>query len=590
MTQLFTSMMAARRSTLVLAALVAGSLVPTALAPTFAFAGAPSTLLYEGILTTATGGAAPAGAYDVTFSLYASETAQVAFYTETAKVTVASGRLTHTLGGKAPLNVAALGAASEVWVGVTVGVNPEQTRRKLHSVAYALHAQQAQTALGLSCTGCVKASSVKWDSDLDLAGNSIKAQQITAKSLTAQQVVAQEFVGDGSKLTGIKIPSGTCPSGQYVTGIDQSGNLICKSAGATGGALSQISNGTLSNQFTESWSAPTKNLPIPDNTGIDAVSSVAVPSVGTAEKLSVSIDLTNTNLSKLAIYILPPDDKKTGYTVCDPCGTDDKTKTFKQTFSGKLQSGDLSDWVGKNPKGLWNLKVTDNAFCLPQLPNNGDICDVKTGTDGVIKDWSVGLSTTSNQNVLVAGRLVAQAGVQVGASSAPCVTKLAGTLRYLDGLGLQVCDGKAWSSAVNDKVIHFVGTCSSSGSSSTRTFCLDKTLVNTAQDYVTITTTNSGSANDFNVGRVLFKKKGYYRVTWNQRGHGYDAYTWLYRSGTQIHYSYQRLYGSTSTYHAQTGSRIFFFDVNNYFNIKFNSNYNAWYANDTTLEVEFIGL
>ncbi len=79
-------------------------------------------------------------------------------------------------------------------------------------------------------------------------------------------------------------------------------------------------------------------------------------------------------------------------------------------------------------------------------------------------------------------------------------------------------------------------------------------------------------------------------MTWNQRGHGYDAYTWLYRSGTQIHYSYQRLYGSTSTYHAQTGSRIFFFDVNNYFNIKFNSNYNAWYANDTTLEVEFIGL
>lgn len=558
-----------------------------AVAPMNAHAGAPSTLLYEGVLTTTGGAAAPDGSYSVTFSLYATKTAQVAFYSETAKVAVASGRLSHTIGETKPLNITTFAAASEIWVGVEVGANPQQTRRRLHSVAYALHATQAQTALGLACTGCVKASSLKWDSDLDLAGNSIKAQQVTAKSLTAQQVVAQEFIGDGSKLTGIKIPSGSCPSGQFVTGIDQSGNLVCKQGGTSGGALAQVSNGALSNQFTESWSAPTKNLPIPDNTGIDAVSNITVPSVGNAEKLSVSIELTNTNLSKLSIVLLPPNDKKTGYVVCDPCGTSDKVKTYKASFTGKLQSGDLGAWVGKNPKGLWNLKVKDNSFCLPQLPNNTGICDVKKGTDGVIKDWSVGLVTTSNQDVLVAGQLVAQAGVQVGASSAPCVAKRKGLLRYIDGQGLQVCDGKAWSSAVGGKVIHYVGTCTSNGSSGTRTFCLNKVLANTAQDYVKVTTNNSGSASDFNTGRVLFKKKGYYRITWNLRSRG-NQQVWLYKSGSQIHYNYHQQY--SSYYSAMSGSRIIWFDVNNYFNIKFYSQYNAWYANDTTLEVEFLGL
>ncbi|MCO4760634.1 MAG: hypothetical protein KC502_03975 [Myxococcales bacterium] len=552
-----------------------------------AYAGAPSTLLYEGALTTATGAAAPSGNYNITFKLYATEAGQTPFYTEAAKVAVAGGRLSHTLGASTALNLQTLAGASQVWVGVTVGNNKEQKRRQLHSVAYALHAKQAELALGLACTGCVKASSLKWDSNIDLAGNSIKAQQLTAKNVTSQTVVAQEFIGDGSKLTGIKTPAGSCPSGQFVTGIDQGGNLVCKASGVSGGALAQVSNGALSNEFSEVFNAPTKNIPIPDNTGLDALSTIKMPSVGTAQKLTLKIELTNSDLSNLSIVLLPPNDKKVGYVVCDPCGPNDSVKTFSKSYSAKLHKGDLSVWAGKNPQGFWNLKVKDTALCAINKQGNQALCDAKKSTDGLLKNWSLSVNTVSNTDVLVAGTLVAQGGVQVGATSAPCTAKRKGALRYLDGDGLQVCNGTSWSSAVGSKVIHFLGTCTSSGSSSTRTFCLNKTLANTASAYLTVSKTNSGSATDFNTGRVVFKKKGYYRVTFNQRSRG-SMQAWMYKNGSQIQYFYHQNY--SSYYGSMSHSRIIWFDVNNYFNIKFYSNYNAWYANDTTLEVEFLGL
>ncbi len=554
--------------------------------PTVASAGAPQTLLFEGALAAATGGPVVDGKYNMTFKLYASQNAQVAFWTEQASLQVTSGRVSYALGSTTPVNATAMAGASQVWLGVAIGLDPELPRRQLHSVAYALHAKQADIALGLACTGCVKASSLKWDSDLDLSGNSLKAKQVTASTVNAQQIVAQQYVGDGSKLTGIKIPSGSCPSGQYVTGIDQSGNLICKEAqGTTGGALEQVSNGALTNQFTKLLTAPKKNVPIPDNTGIDALSNISVPDVGSAKKVTVTIEMTNTDLSNVSVLLLPPNDKKVGYAVCDPCGVE-KDKAFKKAYTGQLKVGDLGAWIGKNPKGLWNLKVKDTSFCLPQVPGNAGICDVKNSTDGVVKDWSIGIDTVSAKDVKVNGVLVAQAGIQVGASSAPCTDDRKGTLRYLDGSGLQVCDGKAWTSAVGGKVIHYLGTCTSNGSSSTRTFCLNKTLANTAQDYLTVTTTNTGTSSSFNVGRVLFKKKGYYRVTWHQRSRG-NLQAWLYKNGSQVHYQYDQSY--SSYYGSMSGSRIMYFDVNNYFNIRFYSQYNAWYANDSTLEIEYLG-
>ena len=546
-------------------------------------AAAPQTMVFEAAMTSAAGTPVVDGTYDLTFKLYVAQTSNVAFWTETAKVAVKGGRASHVLGSVSKLSGATFAAASEVWLGVSIGLDPELPRRQLQSVPFAM---VAQTANGLSCTGCVASTSIKWTGDLDLQGNSIKVQNVTAKGINAQQVAAQAFIGDGSLLTGIKIPSGKCPSGQMVTGIDASGNLICAQAAVSGGALEQVSNGALSNQFQEVLSAPKKNVPIPDNTGIDALSNITVPDVGTTTSLKVAVDLENTDLSTLSVTLLPPDDKKTGYVVCDPCGAVN-TKSYVKTFSGKLQSGDLSAWVGKNPKGLWNLKVKDTSFCLPQLKGNDKLCDVKNGTDGALKDWSITVANISKTDVLVQGVLQAQAGVKVGASSAPCIAKRAGMLRYIAGLGLQLCDGAKWD-LVNKKrkPIHYVGSCNTNGSSSTRNFCLSKTLVNTAQDYLTVNTTNSGSSTSWNTGRVTIKKAGLYRVSWQQRSRG-STQAWLYVNQKQQMYSYQQNY--SSYYGFNSGSRTIQLKVGDYINLRYYSNYNAWFNDGSSLEVEFLG-
>ena len=54
------------------------------------------------------------------------------------------------------------------------------------------------------------------------------------------------------------------------------------------------------------------------------------------------------------------------------------------------------------------------------------------------------MKTISQKDVAVTGQLVAYAGIQLGGSSAPCTSKRAGSLRYLVGDGLALCNGSSW--------------------------------------------------------------------------------------------------------------------------------------------------
>lgn len=557
-----------------------------------ALAASPKTMLIEGYVHTGAG-PAPDGEYELTFSLYGAQAAATPFWQEQAvKVQVKAGHFAYAIGSGKAIDAALLGNAAEVWVGLQVGQDPELPRSMVHATAFALRAAVADVAVGLSCTGCVSAASLKWDADIDLAGQSIKATQVTAKTINASSVVAQEFIGDGSKLSGIALPSGSCPNGQAVTGINADGSLACKklTADTPTGSLQAVSGGTLTNEFVNLESAPTKKVPIPDNTGLDALSTITFPDVGIAKSLSVTLDIESSDLSQVAIILLPPDDKKDGYTVCDPCGKAGE-KVLKTTLPvpTALKTGSLEQWIGQNPKGLWNLKVKDTGFCIPQLPGNNLICDVNKGTDGWIHDWSINVTTVSATDVAVKGQLYAWGGVRVGASGAPCTAKISGSLRYTDATGLQLCDGQAWGPLVPKKagVIYYSGTCTSNASSSTYAFCLNKQLANTADEYLTVTTTGYG-ANDFNTGRVLAKKPGFYRFSFNRRGRGSSCQWWMYKSGTQIGYGYQSD-SYTTVYMNDSASRIVEMKANDYFNLKFNCNNTAWYANDTTLDVEYLG-
>ncbi len=371
-------------------------------------AAVPSTMLYDGFLRSSTGGPAADGDYTLAFSLYESATAKTPYWQEQGvKLTIKGGQFTHVLGNATPLAAATVAGKAQAWLGITIGTDPELSRQQLHSAPFAL---QAAIAQGLTCTACVPVSAMKFDDNLDLGTFGIKAKTVAATTITAATVQAQSFIGDGSKLTGIKVPSGACASGKVVTGINADGTLKCATTAASlpKDGLDEISNGVLKNQFVETFDMPAgdKGKAIPDATGVDLVSTISIPNIGTTESFfKVTVDLRNSDLSTLSMVLLPPDDKKTGITLCDPCGKKNE-KVLKTAFPTPqaVKTGDLKQWVGKNPAGTWNLKITDAQFCVPQLDKVN--CNVTNVTDGVLNFWQISTQILSSGKVQVTGDII----------------------------------------------------------------------------------------------------------------------------------------------------------------------------------------
>ncbi len=467
-----------RRRALRAFAVTSGLAASLALAPA-ASAAVPTTTSVEGALTSAGGGAAADGSYDVIFSIYDGKTATSAAWSEgPVKVAVKGGRFSHRLGSSKALSASALSKLKAPWLGVKIGADPELPRQPVDAVSYALVADTlactgcisaSQVANGgisaakvgfnyagsstkggpasdLACTGCVSSKEMKFDGDIDLGGNSLKAKNGTfTGDVAAGTVTATSFAGDGSKLTGIKIPTGECKTaGEVVKGINADGSLKCVKAmdpaSLPKDGIDEISNGLIHNQFVDTITADKKGIPIPDNQGSEGVSNLTFPDIGQAQAFELSVHVENTDLSTVAVTVLPPNDKKVGYTLCDPCGSKD-SKILKKTWSPKAKpkSGDLGYWIGKNPKGLWNLKVKDTSFCIVQAPGNAKYCDTTKKQDGWIADWSIKLQTLSNQKVGVKGNLV------LASSTAPCDKFAIGAVKYSAALGrVQVCDGNQW--------------------------------------------------------------------------------------------------------------------------------------------------
>ncbi|MCB9738430.1 MAG: hypothetical protein H6747_04115 [Deltaproteobacteria bacterium] len=445
-------------------------MLPTALAAPVA-AAVPTTTAVEGVLTASGGVPASDGTYEFTFALYAAASGGTALWSEgPLSVKVASGRFHVVLGNKTPLSGATLAAAGERWLGIQVGSDPELPRSALTATPYALAAATASAvnctgcitadqigngaiaaaklgfnfagsttkggpALDLACTGCVSASEMLFDGDIDLGGNSFKAKNGTfSGDVVAKSVTATSFLGDGSKLTGIPTPTGSCPKGQAMKGIAADGTLLCQDiAGALpADGLDEISNGLLANQFVDTVETSDKAMAIPDNTGNDAVANLDFPDIGTAQTFELAVNVANTDLSTVSIKVLPPDDKKTGWTLCDPCGAKD-AKTFEKTFSvdAMPKSGNPGDWIGQNPKGLWTLKVLDTSYCIVQAPGNAALCDTEKKTDGSIINWSIKIQTLSNKKVAAKGIFQATNGLQLQVADKAPVTCSAATLGYI---------------------------------------------------------------------------------------------------------------------------------------------------------------
>jgi len=400
-----------------------------------ALAAVPSALHVEGFLSSGGGGPIADGKYDLKLGLHDAANGGNTLWSDTfSQVEVTNGHFAVVLGTSKALPPTILAKSDKAWLSVKVGNEPELTRL---AVAGRPHAMVSAVAEDLACTGCVNVAALKIDGDLDIGGNALKAAKVVVGDVKASTVSAQSLVGDGSKLSGVQVPAGTCAQGKAVGGVAGDGKLICvdMKLSLPKDGIGTVSNGLLTNQFDDVISSTKTPVAIPDNNPIGTSDEIQVPDIGIAQKLTVSIDISNSNLKSVNVLLYDPANAK--YTLWDKSGAGGKlVKTFPTP--DKTLDGDLTSWTGKNPKGTWRLRVIDSAF-------------LNNASDGAINKWSVNIQTLSNQKIQVKGTALVDSHVKLGGSiklgnsNVACDAASAGSLRF-NGSEPQWCDGNGWTS------------------------------------------------------------------------------------------------------------------------------------------------
>ncbi len=596
-------------------------------------AAVPKTLTLEGVLTSTGGGAAADGVYDMTFGLYAAASGGSATWSEgPIPVAIKGGRFSVALGKVKPLSPTTLNKMSAAWLGVKVANDPELPRTQLRSVAYTLLAEAARSlsctgcvgggaigkgavgadkvgfpyagaktkggpatvALDLQCTGCVGVSELKIDKDLDLGGNALKA-----KAVAAATVSATTFQGDGSKLTGIKIPSGECKAaGEVVKGINPDGTLKCVKAmdpkALPADGIDEISNFLIHNQF-QNTDCIAKAVPIKDNNPVGVSSELTFGDYGLSQKLDVLIDLKNSDLKFVVVKLWDPANVE--YLLWDKSSAGNSLSAVWPS-KNKVLKGDLTKWVGKNPKGKWRIQVIDTKFL-----NNGN--------DGAVNKFCINIQTLSNKKVKIQGNLLVKdqlkgvtndtvtvaGGIKLGKGNSPCDSAHYGTLRFDPTWGTQVCTRNTdksnkityeWYAARSRPIIWSGGCKQHNRKTGWHTYCLNGVDINTAGDYFSV----NGN------GTITFKKSGYYRANlWA------DGYTSSYRqtrfmkNGGQYIYSHHYL--PHTGWNASRGDQIWPFKKGDTFYISIhqssgNNSHYGWHSwnsagSHSRFQMEFVG-
>ena len=445
----------------------------------------PETLAVQGALMAPGGGAVVDGSYTLKFALYGEQAGGVAVWTEgPLNVSVVGGRFSLALGTLQPLPAKTVAGLAVAWLGITIAGAPELPRAALHSVAFALQAVTsaglscsgcvtaeqlapgaitadkmaftwagaktkggpATAALDLQCTGCVSLAELKLDGDLDLGGNGLKAKSVSAATISGQTISANSFVGDGSKLSGIKSPAGTCPGkDEVMRGIKADGSLICVAvqAGLPPDGIDEVSNGLIYNQFVDVYASKGTPVAINDNDPTGVGDELLVPDVGLAQGLEVTLDVSNSDLSKLKIELFDPNN--VGYTLWDGNGPGKSLKTVFPAPS-KLVKGDLGTWNGKNPMGKWRIRAIDTAF-------------LNNAKDGAINSWSLRVQTLSSKKIQIKGDVYVDGTVHAAGLDAKGSFEATGGLVVQKGAVEPVkCDvsqeGRLW---FNTKTKRFFG-------------------------------------------------------------------------------------------------------------------------------------
>jgi subtilisin-like proprotein convertase family protein len=139
-------------------------------------------------------------------------------------------------------------------------------------------------------------------------------------------------------------------------------------------------------------------IDIPDNFPPGVEDTITVGDYGNATSFSVSVNLTNSDISAVRVDLNAPDGSV--YFLYDEGSTGTSLITTFPSPTAPV-SGDLSTWIGRNPVGEWMLTVHDNGF----LDNT---------TDGQLLSWSIDFDTFTDPNVQVLSRLEVSGNLDVG--------------------------------------------------------------------------------------------------------------------------------------------------------------------------------
>ncbi|MBM4344497.1 MAG: proprotein convertase P-domain-containing protein [Deltaproteobacteria bacterium] len=407
-----------------------------------AAAAVPGAVSVDGALLTNTGGAAPDGIYKLTFKLYKDSFGGAALWSEgPVSLPVGQGGFHHALGSVAPIDAKVLAGLPTAWLGVTVESEPELPRKPVLSAPFALRAGVADA---LECSGCVT------DKHLDpaLLQGLVKAGELSkvaqsgqyadlggkpdlsgyVKASTLKDVALTGQYGDLQGLPVLAKVGASCGTGLVMKGLKADGSLDCAQGGFDAQSLPKdglddISNGLLTNQFTETFASAKTPIAIADGSGAGVSDTLTVPDVGIAQGLSVALELSNSDISKVRVTLFAPggatyvlyDQGKQGTALKGTWPSPDATVT-----------GDLSTWVGKNPAGLWSINVAD-------LQGNSG------GADGKISAWSIAVKTVSNKKVALTGGLQFHAAATHPVTCTPA--QLGFTYLNTADSALYICNG-----------------------------------------------------------------------------------------------------------------------------------------------------
>jgi subtilisin-like proprotein convertase family protein len=413
---------------------VLGGIVLTVLLWTLpAFAAVPTATQVEGLLQSSGGGPAADGKYPITFAIYGqAEGGQAAWTEGPVEIAVAGGQFTHALGSVKPLDPKLFAALPQAWIGVKIDADPELPRKATLAVPFALRTALAE---GLDCSGCVTLANLDAEAlaayaktaDLaavatsgayaDLTGApdlSAFAQTASlakvatsglfadleggpdltayAKSADLADVAKTGAYADLGDLPVLAKVNSACGTGLVVAGLKADGSLDCVAAMTSlpPDGLNEVSNNLLTNQFTDATASAKTPLGIPDNSPVGVTDAIDVPDFGIAQGVTIHVTLSSSDIAQVKVALVDP--ANTTYLLYDKSGTGTQLKTSWPSPT-KTVSGDLAGWIGKNPKGKWQLQVIDSKF-------------LNNTTDGKVEAWSVSVQTLSSKKVAAGGAFV----------------------------------------------------------------------------------------------------------------------------------------------------------------------------------------